>query len=79
MPRELFLKTLDAIEEFKCSVSRENIAEGLVEARARGVRRGRPMKVNAYAGDVARLRGRGLTGQANCERAWHLKFEWFSD
>ena len=60
----MILDTLDAIEDFKREATREGINEGLAHAKARGVRLGRPTKVNAYRDDVARLRARGLTGRA---------------
>ena len=52
------------IAEFKHSAAVDAIHEGLAAAKARGVRLGRPTKVNAYGDDVARLRARGLTGGA---------------
>ena len=61
---KVFLDTLDAIEEFKREATREGINKGLAHAKARGVRLGRPTKVNAYRDDVARLRAQGLTGRA---------------
>jgi DNA invertase Pin-like site-specific DNA recombinase len=61
---EVFLKTLDAVEQFMHSVAREAIEEGLSMARRRGVRLGRPVKLDAYREDVARLRAQGLTGRA---------------
>ncbi len=36
----------------------------LAAAQARGVKLGRPVKINAYCGDVARLRAQGRTGRA---------------
>jgi DNA invertase Pin-like site-specific DNA recombinase len=63
-PRKAFLDVLDAIEEFKRASATQNIREGLVAARKRGVRLGRPQTVNAHRGDVARLRAQGLTGRA---------------
>ena len=50
---KVILDTLDAIEEFKREATREGINEGLAHAKARGVRLGRPTKVNAYGDDVA--------------------------
>ena len=53
---------LDAIEEFKRSVGRENINAGLAAAKRRGVKLGRPQTVNR--GTVKRLRARALSGWA---------------
>jgi DNA invertase Pin-like site-specific DNA recombinase len=64
MSNQVFLATLDAIEEFKRAATVEAIHEGLNAAKARGVRLGRPTKVNAYRDGVARLRARGITGRA---------------
>jgi DNA invertase Pin-like site-specific DNA recombinase len=64
VPGKVILDTLDAIEELKREATREGINEGLAHAKARGVRLGRPRKVNAYRDDVARLRAQGLTGRA---------------
>jgi DNA invertase Pin-like site-specific DNA recombinase len=64
VPRKVFLDVLDAIEEFKRAATVENIREGLVAARKRGVRLGRPQTVNEHREDVKRLRERGLTGRA---------------
>jgi DNA invertase Pin-like site-specific DNA recombinase len=61
---KVFLDTLDAIEEFKRAAATERIREGLIAAKARGVRLGRPVKIAAYRDDVNRLRGQGLTGRA---------------
>ena len=64
VPRKAFLRMLDAIEEFKHAAATESVRAGLAAARKRGARLGRPQTVNAYRGDVARLRARGLTGRA---------------
>jgi putative DNA-invertase from lambdoid prophage Rac len=61
---EVFLKTLDAVEEFKHSATVEATNEGLAAAKARGVKLGRPEKVSAYREDVARLRAQGRTVRA---------------
>jgi DNA invertase Pin-like site-specific DNA recombinase len=60
----VFPQMLDAIEEFKHSVTAGAIREGLSAARRRGVKLGRPMSRNAHHEDVARLRARGMTGRA---------------
>ena len=64
MPWQAFLDVLDCVEEFKRATATENIREGLVAARKRGVRLGRPQTVNAHREDVKRLRARGLTVRA---------------
>jgi DNA invertase Pin-like site-specific DNA recombinase len=46
VPRKAFLGMLDAIEEFEHAAATENIREGLVAARKRGIRLGRPQTVN---------------------------------
>jgi DNA invertase Pin-like site-specific DNA recombinase len=61
---EVFLDTLDAISEFKHSAAVEATHAGLNAARKRGVKLGRPVKINAYRKDVARLRAQGLSGRA---------------
>jgi len=62
----VFLGALDGIEEseFKREDTRESINEGLAHAKARGVRLDRPVKINAYCEDVARLRAPGRTGRS---------------
>jgi DNA invertase Pin-like site-specific DNA recombinase len=60
----VLLAVVDSIEAFKASVAQERINARLAGARQRGVKLGRPTKVNAYRDDVARLRARGLTGRA---------------
>jgi DNA invertase Pin-like site-specific DNA recombinase len=64
MPRKVLLDTLDAVEEFKRAAAVEAINEGLVAAKARGVRLGRPVKIDRYREDVARLRAQGFSGRA---------------
>ena len=59
---KVFLRMLDAIEEFKHSVAREKINAGLATAKRRGVKLGRPQTVNRDA--VKRLRARGLSGRS---------------
>jgi DNA invertase Pin-like site-specific DNA recombinase len=61
---EVFLRTLDAVEEFKHAATVEAINEGLAAAKARGVSLGRPEIVNRYREDVAKLQARGLSGRA---------------
>ena len=85
---------LDAIEEFKRSVGRENINAGLAAAKRRGVKLGRPQTVNRRA--VKRLRARALSGWAiskelgipnssvfgildNCPRAEDNSLHWSED
>jgi DNA invertase Pin-like site-specific DNA recombinase len=38
--------------------------EGMAAAKARGVKLGRPVKIDAHRNDVAGLRAQGLTGRA---------------
>ena len=59
----MFLKTLDAIEEFKHTAAVEAIHEGFAAAKARGIKLGRPRTLDAYREDVARLRAQGLSGR----------------
>jgi DNA invertase Pin-like site-specific DNA recombinase len=61
---KVFLDTLGAISEFKRCVAVERISAGLNAARRRGVKLGRPVKINAYYEDVARWRAQGRTGRA---------------
>ena len=60
---QVFLKTLDAIEEFKHVATVEAINEGLATAKRRGIKLGRPRTLDAYHGDVARLKAQGLSGR----------------
>jgi DNA invertase Pin-like site-specific DNA recombinase len=60
---QVFLKTLDAISEFKHSAAVEAIHEGFAAAKRRGVKLGRPRTLDAYREDVARLRAQGLSGR----------------
>lgn len=64
VPPEMILKMLDCVIDFKRSVSAERISAGLARARRKGVRLGRPVKINAYCEDVARLRAQGRTGRS---------------
>ena len=61
--RKVFLKTLDAVEEFKHSAAVEAIHEGLAAAKRRGIKLGRPRTLDAYREDVARLKTQGLSGR----------------
>jgi DNA invertase Pin-like site-specific DNA recombinase len=63
-PAKALTGVLDAIEEFKRAAATENIREGLIAARKRGIKLGRPQTVNAHREDVKRLRAQGLTGRA---------------
>jgi DNA invertase Pin-like site-specific DNA recombinase len=56
VPPEMILKILDCVIDFKRSLSAERISAGLARARRKGIRLGRPVKINAYCEDVARLR-----------------------
>ena len=46
------------------SFATERIREGLAVARRRGIKLGRPTKLNAYREDIARRRAIGRTGRA---------------
>jgi DNA invertase Pin-like site-specific DNA recombinase len=61
---QVFLKTLDAISEFKHSAAVEAIHEGFAAAKRRGVKLGRPRTLDAYRENVARLKAQGLSGRA---------------
>src|SRR4029077_4364189 len=50
---QVFLKTLNAIEEFKHSAAVEAIHEGFASAKARGTKLGRPRTLDAHREDVA--------------------------
>jgi DNA invertase Pin-like site-specific DNA recombinase len=63
VPGEVILGLLDDIDEFKRSVAQERTNAGLAAAKARGVKLGRPRTLDAYRGDVARLRAQGRTGR----------------
>jgi DNA invertase Pin-like site-specific DNA recombinase len=63
VPGKVFLDTLDAINEFKHSAAVEAINEGLAVAKRRGIKLGRPRTLDAYHGDVARLKAQGLSGR----------------
>jgi DNA invertase Pin-like site-specific DNA recombinase len=60
---QVFLKTVDAIEEFKHLATVEAINEGLATAKRRGIKLGRPRTLDAYREDVARLKAQGLSGR----------------
>ena len=60
---QVFLETLNAIEEFKHSAAVEAIYEGFASAKARGTRLGRPRTLDAHREDVARLKAQGLSGR----------------
>jgi DNA invertase Pin-like site-specific DNA recombinase len=59
----VFLKTLDAVEEFKHAAAVEAIHEGFAAAKRRGIKLGRPRTLDVYREDVARLKTQGLSGR----------------
>jgi DNA invertase Pin-like site-specific DNA recombinase len=61
---EVLLEVLSWIAAFKHSIAAERIRAGSAAAKARGVKLGRPVKIDAHRGDIARLRVQGLTGRA---------------
>jgi DNA invertase Pin-like site-specific DNA recombinase len=61
---EVFLTTLNAVEELKHAAAVEAIHEGFAAAKRRGIKLGRPRTLDAYHGDVARLKAQGLSGRS---------------
>jgi DNA invertase Pin-like site-specific DNA recombinase len=60
----LLLNVLAAIAQFEHSIIVERVNAGLAAAKARGVKLGRPVTLDAHREDVARLRAQGRTGRA---------------
>jgi DNA invertase Pin-like site-specific DNA recombinase len=52
------------VAEFEREIIRERVNDGIAAAKARGVRFGRPVKIDAHRDSVARLRAQGRTGRA---------------
>ena len=73
---EMQLGMMAVFAQFERAIIVERVNAGLAAAKRRGVRLGRPRRVNEHRDAVARLRSQGLT-VGNCERAWHLEFECF--
>jgi putative DNA-invertase from lambdoid prophage Rac len=61
---KLQLHILCAVAEFEREIIRERVNDGIAAAKARGVRFGRPVKIDAHRDSVARLRAQGYTGRA---------------
>ena len=62
--RQILLRLIDAVEESANVMVSESTKRGLLRARRRGVRLGRPESVSVHRGAVKRLRARGLSGRA---------------
>jgi DNA invertase Pin-like site-specific DNA recombinase len=60
----LLSSILCAVAEFEREIIRERVNDGIAAAKARGVRFGRPVKIDAHRDSVARLRAQGYTGRA---------------
>jgi len=64
----LQLGVLMAVAEFERSLIRERTKAGLVAARARGAKIGRPEKAAKFRDEIRRLRGEGVSYQKIAER-----------
>ena len=80
---KLQLNILCAVAEFERSIIVERVNAGLAAAKARGVRLGRPPRLEVHRAEVARLRAEGLTGRAIAKKmgippssAFKLIAEW---
>jgi putative DNA-invertase from lambdoid prophage Rac len=62
--RQLLSRMIDAARESANVMVSESTKRGLLRARRRGVRLGRPKIAHRYREDVVKLRTRGLTGRA---------------
>ena len=60
----LQMNILCAVAEFEHEIIRERVNAGIARAKARGVKFGRPMTIDAHRDSVARLRAQGRTGRA---------------
>jgi DNA invertase Pin-like site-specific DNA recombinase len=60
---EMQLGMMAVFAQFERAIIVERVNAGLAAAKKRGVRLGRPRKVNEYRDEVLRLRTRGLTGR----------------
>jgi DNA invertase Pin-like site-specific DNA recombinase len=60
----LQMNILCAVAEFEHEIIRERVNAGIARAKARGMRFGRPMTIDAHRDSVARLRAQGYTGRA---------------
>jgi DNA invertase Pin-like site-specific DNA recombinase len=61
---KLQLQILCAVAEFEREVIRERVNAGLAVARAKGVKLGRPVTLEAHRSEVTRLRRQGHSGRA---------------
>ena len=60
----LQLNILCAVAEFERDLIRERTLAGLVAARKRGARLGRPRSIDQYRSQVLELKGRGMSRRA---------------
>jgi DNA invertase Pin-like site-specific DNA recombinase len=60
----LQLNILCAVAEFERDLIRERTLAGLVAARKRGARLGRPRSIDQYRSQVVELKGRGMSRRA---------------
>ena len=74
---EMQLGMMAVFAQFERAIIVERVNAGLAAAKRRGVRLGRPRKVNEHRDAGASVASARLDGAANCERAGHFKFECF--
>jgi DNA invertase Pin-like site-specific DNA recombinase len=58
------MNILCAVAEFEHEIIRERVSAGIARAKARSVKFGRPMTIDAHREGVAALRARGHSGRA---------------
>jgi DNA invertase Pin-like site-specific DNA recombinase len=61
---EMQLGMLAVFAQFERAIIVERVNAGLVAAKAKGVRLGRPHSLNPHYNEVARLRSQGMSGRA---------------
>ena len=74
---EMQLGMMAVFAQFERAIIVERVNAGLAAAKKRGVRLGRPHKVNEHREAVAGSAGARLDWAANCERALHFEFKCF--